>query len=412
MAALVLGYALLARTFAYANITAPMLSVVAGMFVFSSHHINIDAEFVHTIAEITLVIILFHDASTVRIDELRRDPLIPVRLLAIGFPLALLMTYLTSRWMLPELGLAGALLVAASITPTDAGLGAPTVLNPVVPARVRRALNVESGLNDGLATPIVLFALGVLAEHERAPIPGLFGVSTIPVLLALACAVGVGWATAWVMDRSRRKCLSGHRGRQMATLALPILIFGVSELVGANAFIAAFVGGLVFGATSATLVEDRETAVLLETSADLLGFAVWFIFGGLLLVVFADGFRWQWVVLAILALTVLRLVPVALSMVGTGFHWPTIAFLGWFGPRGLATIVFGLLTLEELGSDSPHMQAIAGVLSMTVVLSVFAHGFSAGPLSNAYGDWAEDTGAPVGSEPLHGPLYSRGWHHT
>lgn len=408
MAGLTLCYALLARRLALFNVTAPMLSVLAGMLVFSTSHVDIDAHFVHTMAEITLVLILFHDASTVRSTALRRDPMIAVRLLAIGFPLALLATFAVSYWMMPALGVAGAWLVAAAITPTDAGLGAPTVLNPVVPIRVRRGLNVESGLNDGLATPIVLVALGVLAEHERAPIPGLLGVGTVPVLLALASAVVLGLTAAWLMDRSRERHLSGHRGRQIATLALPVLLFGVAELVGANAFIAAFVGGLIFGAASRTLAEEHETGGLLETASDLLGFVVWFFFGGLLLLVFAAEFNWRWLILAVLALTVLRMLPVALAMLGSGFRWPTIAFLGWFGPRGLATIVFGLLTLNELGQRSPHIEAVNGVLAVTVLISVFAHGFSAGPLSQMYGEWAERNHAPISVEPPEVRIATRG----
>ena len=407
MSALVFCYALTARRLTFVNVTAPMLSILAGLIVFSTRPVEINSDFVHLIAEITLVIILFHDASTVRLSRLRHDPRIAIRLLLIGFPLALLATYLVTRQLLPALGWAGALVIAAAITPTDAGLGAPTVLNPAVPLRVRRGLNVESGLNDGLATPIVLVALGVLAEREDAPIPGLLGIGVVSVLVAVVCSVLLAVAVARIMDWSRRRQLSGRRGRQVAMLVLPGLLFGVAELTGANAFIAAFVGGLVFGAASATLTEEHESAELLETSADLLGFVVWFLFGGLLLRVFDHGVRWQWVVIAVLALTVLRLVPVALAMLGSGFRWPTVAFLGWFGPRGLATIVFGLLALEELGSDSPFIRDLAGPLAVAVLLSVFAHGFSAGPLSVSYGAWAERTNAPINAEPAAQPT-SRG----
>lgn len=408
MAGLIFCYALLARGLTFANVTAPMLSVVAGLIFFSTSNVDINADFVHALAEGTLVIILFHDASTVRINALWHDPGIALRLLVIGFPLALLATFLVSEALLPALGVGGAWLIAAAITPTDAGLGAPTVLNPVVPRRVRRGLNVESGLNDGLATPIVLMALGVLAEHENAPIPGLLGIGVRSVLLALGCSVVLALVAAWCIDRSRERNLNGLRGRQIATLVLPALLFGVAELIGANAFIAAFVGGLAFGAASVSLAEDHATAGLLETSADLLGFVVWFLFGGVLLVVVTAGLKWQYLVIGVLALTVLRVVPVALSMIGTGFHWRTVAFLGWFGPRGLATIVFGLLALEELGPDSPFIHDVAAVMAVTVLLSVFAHGFTAGPLSKAYGKWAEHSGDPISLEPSVEPRSSRG----
>lgn len=408
MSGLILVYALLARRLTYANVTAPMLSVLAGLLVYSQSHFTIDTALVHTIAEFTLVIILFHDASTVKLAMLRHDAGISVRLLAIGFPLALIATFFVTQSMLPTLGVAGAWLLAAAITPTDAGLGAPTVLNPAVPMRVRRGLNVESGLNDGLATPIVLVALAALAAQEGDSVPGLLKIGVIPVMLALAIAVAVGLVAAWSMDRSREHKLSGKRGRAVATLMLPLLLFGLAELFGANAFIAAFVGGLVFGASSITLSEDHTTADLLETAADLLGFVVWFFAGGLLLVVFQGGFEWTWLLLAVLALTVLRIVPVFLSLLGTGFSWQTVAFIGWFGPRGLATIVFGLLAFEELGPDSPVIGPIAGVIALTVLLSVFAHGITAGPLSKAYGDWAERTGDSINDDASVEPMPTRG----
>lgn len=408
MAGLIFCYALLARRLSAAGLTAPMLSIAAGLAFFAASHTDINADFVHALAEITLVIILFHDASTVRINALRHDPGIALRLLVIGFPVALLATFLVSRAFFPALGLGGAWLIAAAITPTDAGLGAPTVLNPVVPLRVRRGLNVESGLNDGLATPIVLVSLSVLAEREDAPIPGLLGIGVTSVLLALGCSVVLALLAAWCIDRSRERNLAGHRGREIATLVLPALLFGVAELIGANAFIAAFVGGLVFGAASASLAQDHATAALLETAADLLGFVVWFLFGGVILVVVTAGIRWQYLAIAVLAVTVLRVVPVALSMIGTGFSWRTVAFLGWFGPRGLATIVFGFLALEELGPDSPFIHDVAAVMTVTVLLSVFAHGFTAGPLSQAYGRWAERSGDPINLEPSVEPVSSRG----
>lgn len=406
MTVLVLVYALLARRLTLFNVTAPMLSLVAGLVIFSGSQFDVNAESVHVIAELTLVLILFHDASTVKLAQLRKDPMIAVRLLLIGFPLALLMTFGVTYAMFGSLGVAGAWLLAAAITPTDAGLGAPTVLNPVVPMRVRRGLNVESGLNDGLATPIVLLSLSAVAAKEDAP--GVLKVGVVPLVLAVVLAIVIGLASAWAMDRSRDHGLSGRRGRAIATLVLPLFLFGVADMTGANAFIAAFVGGLVFGASSITLDDEHETTSLLEVASDLLGFVVWFFAGGILLLVFDAGFEWSWVLLAVLALTVLRILPVFLSLIGTGFKWPTVMFLGWFGPRGLATIVFGLLTLEELGPDSPVLSDIGGVIAFTVLLSVFLHGFSAGPLSQKYGAWAEHTNAPIASEPSVEPMRTRG----
>lgn len=408
MSGLVLVYALLSRRLTAANITAPMLSIIAGVIVYWLLDFRVGTGVVHLIAELTLITVLFHDASTVKLSQLRNDPGIAERLLLIGFPLALLATFLVARGLFPGIGVAGALLLAAAITPTDAGLGAPTVLNPVVPLRARRALNVESGLNDGLATPLVLLALAALAAEEGHTQPTIMQVGVVPVVLAVVSAVSVGLAAAWAMDRTRRAGMSGHRGRTVATLALPLFLFGLADIIGANGFITAFVAGLVFGAASVTLREEPQTSELLEVSSDLLSFVVWFFAGGLLLVVFQAELQWSWLLLAILALTVLRIVPVMVSLIGTGFSWPTVTFMGWFGPRGLATIVFALLAVEELGSDSPVIHAVAGVVSCTIVLSVFAHGMSATPLSTWYGRRVADSADPITQDVSVDAVPSRG----
>jgi len=408
LTALGLVFTLVARRVSAVNLTAPMLSVLAGFIVFAASDLPIDTGAVHVVAELALVVVLFHDASTVKLSKLRQDPGIAVRLLLIGFPLALLATFLLTRGMLPAIGVAGAWLLAASITPTDAGLGAPTVLNPVVPTRIRRGLNVESGLNDGLATPIVMLALATLVTDQGETEASILQVGVVPVVLAVVCATVVALLSAWAMDRSRERHWSTHRGRALATAAVPLLLFGLAEIVGANVFITAFVAGLVFGAASTTLAEEHETSDVIEIAVDLLGFVVWFFAGGILLTVLEVGVQWQWILLAALALTVLRIVPVFLALLGTGFQWPTVLFIGWFGPRGLATIVFGLLAFEELGTDATVMGPVAGVIAFTVLLSVFAHGFSAGPLSRRYGAWAHRTQAPTESTASVEPQPARG----
>ena len=390
IAALAVLYALLAKPLARLNVTAPMLFMVAGAAIFAAvPGLTVDNEVVHILAEVTLVVILFHDASTVRLSALRGDSGVPIRLLAIGFPLALGATFALVGWLLPALGAAGALLIAGAITPTDAGLGAPTILNPLVPLRIRRSLNVESGLNDGLATPVVLFALSALAAEEGVGTGSLFSMALMPVVLALAVALVVALISAKFLDLSASRKWSSASGRSIAVLVLPMVVFGAALAVEANAFIAAFVAGLIFGSASSAYRDEPTMSESLDTGANLIGYVVWFFAGGLVELVFEDGFRWQWIVIALAALTILRIVPVALSLIGTGFRWQTVWFIGWFGPRGLATLVFALLAAEELGEGSPYIQDIAGIVGVTVVLSVFAHGISSGVLARKYGAWAE-----------------------
>lgn len=396
ISALVVVFALVGARLERLNITAPMAFVGAGALLFGLvPALSIESSTVHLLAELCLVVVLFHDASTVQLRALEHDAGVPARLLAIGFPLALVLTFGVALLMFPVLGIAGALLLAASVTPTDAGLGAPTVLNKSVPVRIRRALNVESGLNDGLATPIVLFALSLLATQEGVETPRIIEIAVVPVSLAVVVALVVGAVAAWAVDLSQRTGSSSALGRSVALLAVPLLAFGLASLIEANVLIAAFVAGLVFGAMSKTNRNDPSTSQTLELGSDLLGYVVWFFAGGLIVKVLTTEFRWSWIVAAVGILTVLRMLPVFVSLLGVGFRGPTVWFIGWFGPRGLATIVFALLALDELGADGGVIIDYLGVVAVTVLISVFAHGISAQPLAARYGRWVARVEPPA-----------------
>ena len=410
LAGVLLAWTLVSRWAQGHGVTGPMVFLATGLVLSGFADVSLAPEDARTLAELTLVVVLFHDASTVRLAALRRDPWVAVRLLGIGFPLAIVLTAASTAWLLPAIGLAGAVLVAGAITPTDAGLGAATILDPKVPVRVRRALNVESGLNDGLATPIVLAALAVIVGEAEpgAPLPAVLDIGAIPVLVGIGVGGGVGVLGAVLLDASYGRGLSTTTTRGVVVLTLPLVAFAVAELTDANGFIAAFLAGIAFGRSSRCLEEEPGSGESLEVAADLLGFVMWVVAGGLVAALFLDGFRWQWLVLAIAALTVLRVVPVALALLGTGFAAPTVLFLGWFGPRGLASIVFGLLTLEELGADRALVTDVTGVVGLTVLLSVVLHGATAGPLAGRYGGWVARTHGPIESEPSVEPMPSRG----
>ena len=380
-------YALVSQLLGRYLITAPMAMVVVGALAFHFlEPLDVEGGTVHLLAEIALVLVLFHDASTVNLRSLREDPGPPLRLLLIGFPLAIVVTTGVSAWLLPGIGIYGALLLAAAVTPTDAGLGAPTVLNPSVPVRVRRMLNVESGLNDGLATPIVSFALTVLASQAGDSVPSLIDFAVAPLLLGLLVGIVGAVIVAVLVRLARSHKWASEQTVAIAVLTTPLMLFLVADLAGGNVFIAAFVGGLAFGGALAA-GQDDNSSQLLETGADIVGWLVWFFAGGLGIEFLLHGLTWQAVVLAVLALTVLRIGPVALCLVGTHFNWRTVLFVGWFGPRGLATVVFSLLILEELGEENPVVAPVLGPLVVAVFISVFAHGFSATPLAERYGRW-------------------------
>ena len=395
-AVLVLGFSAVAAALGRRLITAPLAFVAIGAvlgFALGPGEGSVP-EGVKLVAEVTLVLILFHDAAQVRPREIGSDGGLYARLLLIGFPLTILLGYLSARALFPDLPVMMALLLAAALAPTDAGLGAPTVLNPVVPTRIRRALNVESGLNDGLATPVVLFAIAVIAGEEGlAPRESLTD-ALVELSLGVIAGVALGAAGGALLGWSRGRRMSTAASRTLGVLMIPLLAYGTALLMSGNGFVAAFVSGTAF-AGSARWIHEEETALLgAEELSDLLGYAVWLVLGLVAVPLVWREAGWREVLFAVLALTVIRMLPVALSLIGTGMRPQTVAFIGWFGPRGLASVVFALIALESLDVDDP-LRVVLATMSLTVVLSVIAHGFSAQPLATRYGAWVTRTAPPA-----------------
>jgi NhaP-type Na+/H+ or K+/H+ antiporter len=396
MLASIAGVSMLGKSCDHYNISPPMVYILFGILTEVILH-SAGLSFVNDsdsriivllIAELTLVIVLFHDASTVNIKELQLT--LPLRLLVIGLPITLTVMYFISRALFPDIGFSGALLIAAALTPTDAGLGAPTILNPKVPSRVRQALNVESGINDGLITPVVLIAIAGLEEHADEGAPNIPKVALIPISIALALAVVIGPFYAWLLDRSVKDDLSTQGGRELSLVMIPLLLYSLSVMTGANAFITAFLAGGIFGYFSDAHHKNHDLSEMLESVTDFLSGAAWFLAGEILVATFYDtGFHWQWAAIAFLALVPCRMIPVYFSLLGTDLDTYSKGFIGWFGPRGLATVIFALLAEEDFelskGNVSEErmelLNEILGALLFTVTISVFAHGVSAAPLA-------------------------------
>jgi NhaP-type Na+/H+ or K+/H+ antiporter len=336
---------------------------------------------VRLLAELTLVLVLFSDAARVRFAELRGDAGVYVRLLVVALPLAMLFgTGLAAVLFTGPLDIWLLVLVGAALAPTDAALGTLVVTNPAVPSRIRRALNVESGLNDGLATPVVLAAIAGFAAVEE--VAGATGVAQVLISLALGLLVGlvVGGAGGWLIRVAERRGWIDENFGGPAILALALLGYAVALLLDGNGFVAAFVSGLAF--RNACGRQSKREVAYTEQSGGALSLVVWLLFGAVVLPVTVENLDWRVVVFAVLSLTVARMLAVALAMIGGGFRPVTVAFLGWFGPRGLASVIFALLAVEELGSAASEAVAFIGA---TVLLSVVAHGASAKPLANRYG---------------------------
>lgn len=366
---------------ARADLSTPFIFVAAGLVyteVLDVLHLSVEHELIKFVAEVTLVWVLFADATRVKGSQLRRDAGLYARLLGIGLPLTIGLGTLAAVVLL-ELSPWPALLVAAALAPTDAALGAAVMSDRSVPRRVRRAINVESGLNDGIVTPVVLLAIAGVAETE-----GIHGVedpsrAIVSLTIGLVVGAAIGAASGALFRTAKRQGWLTVQAAGPAVLALALAAYSCSALLEANGFVAAFVGGLVFGNVAGREADNEVHFV--EQTAGLASVVSWLIFGSVILPTVVDHLDWQTALYAVLSLTVIRMVPVALALLGAGLDRPTIGFIGWFGPRGLASIIFALLALEELQATADKLVAVIG---LTVALSVICHGFSAAPLSRRY----------------------------
>jgi NhaP-type Na+/H+ or K+/H+ antiporter len=387
VALLVAAYALIAARLERLSISSAFAFVVIGIVLsedfFGILVLNPEAESVKLVAEITLALVLFGDASSVDFQGLRRDAGPVIRLLVPGLLLTIVFGTVLALGLFPGITLGLALLIGAALAPTDAALGQPVITDQRVPARIRRILNVESGLNDGIATPFVYLALG-LATAEATGSEGWISDALLEGTIGAAAGIVVGAVGGWLLLAADRRELASPSSRQLAVLALSIGSYLVALALGGNGFIAAFVGGLAFGVTTRQRAEDA--VAFTETQGSLLAIIVWTIFGitvgGSLI---AGGLDLPAIAYAVLSLTVVRMVPVALALLGCRFQPATVAFIGWFGPRGLASIVFLIIALEGLHSAGQETDVLVATIGWTVLLSVVLHGLTAVPLARRYG---------------------------
>jgi sodium/hydrogen antiporter len=367
------------------DITAPMVFVLLGLVATNGAvalmHVNLRSSDVRTLAEVTLALVLFADASRVNAKTLRAEAGLPTRLLGIGLPFTIGLGTAAAFGLFPGAGVWVAATIGAIVAPTDAALGASIMQDERVPVAVRRALNVESGLNDGIATPFVnLFLAGALTT-EAVHSAGV-GQAAVDLIGGAALGAAVGLLGAILMGTANRAGWSAPEFRPLSILALALFAYAIALLAGVNGFVAAFVAGLAFG----TVVAEDKMLGFAEEAGTLMSLLVWFFFGAVMLVPGFEAASWRDVVFALLALTVIRMVPVALALAGSGCDRSTVAFIGWFGPRGLASVVFGLIATDSLLDPDAHL--VLGAVTVTVSMSVVLHGVSASPLAQRYGQAA------------------------
>src|SRR3954453_21180740 len=384
-----LGVAAVSGRLSGTPITPAILFVAFGLLVGPEVLDGIDLSSsgatVRGLAEVTLALVLFSDASRIDLGALRRTVGVPVRLLAIGLPLTIALGAAAAA-VFGELSIEEAVILAVVLAPTDAALGQAVVTEPRVPQRIRQGLNVESGLNDGICVPL-LFAAVAIADVESE----ISGGRSPGTLLLEEIGYGVlggvvaGLLIAAIVREAGRRDLITATWRQVVPAAGAGLAYGIASALDGSGFIAAFVAGMVF--RLALRRDPEELNQLTEELGSVLNGVTFVLFGAILLEPTLAELTWQLALYALLSLTVVRMIPVAIAMWGSHARLPTLGFVGWFGPRGLASIVFAVIVVEE--SNLPHETLIVQAIYLTVGLSVLAHGLSAAPLADRYARWYE-----------------------
>ena len=385
IAAVAFGFGLISSKFNSSLITPPMVFTAIGVmasFLLSEMLGEFDAiSVLEIVAEITLVIVLFTDASRIRLPLLIRQYQIPLRLLGVGLPLTVVFGTIVAKLIVPEFSIWEAGLLAAILAPTDAALGQAVVSSKKIPLRIRQSLNVESGLNDGIVLPMVmLFAVLASSVAEGGEERNWLTYWILQVTLGPLTGIVVGLGGGYLLKLSSKVGWLSDQFQQLSGIALAIIAWAGALQIGGNGFIAAFVAGMAISVYSDSIGEAMRDFG--ETEGQLLSLTTFLLFGAVLVVPAVEAFTIECLVYAVLSLTLIRMIPVALSLLGTGMNKSTFWFLGWFGPRGLASLLFGLLVVGEF--EFPHGETILSFVVATVLLSMVAHGLTATPGAALY----------------------------
>ena len=399
-------YSLLSHRLERTIITGPMIFTAAGILMYfalpAQAAVTFELKPVLRLTEVALAVVLFTDGTRIRVSELIGSAQLPGRLLVIGMPLIILAGTVLAALMFTELSIWEAAILGAILAPTDAGLGHAVMSSKRVPVRIRQALNVEAGLNDGLAIPFLMLFVALARADQTLAQQSWFVYLAQEVGLGVLYGGLLGLVGGWLMGQaSKRKWMSAAM-QQLALLSIAVLSWAIIEVSAGNSFIGAFVVGLVvkIGYESA----GEQMVEFSEVWGQLLNLYVFAVFGALVGSVLGN-FNARVVLYAVLSLTIVRLLPVGISLVGARLHWSSVLFMGWFGPRGLASIVLGLIYLKQEANLAGESLISLAVMA-TVLLSVVAHGISAAPAINVYAKQVErmDADAPERQDAVRMPV--------
>ncbi len=381
---LILLYGIFAKKIEQTPISGPIIFLVVGLIIgpmgLDLLGQGFDISSYKLLAELALALVLFTDASKTDFSTLRSNIALPTRLLLIGLPLTIILGYVTGKFFFPELTWIELALLASVLAPTDAALGEPVVNNKSVPAKIRSSLNVESGLNDGIVVPIVFLLLAMYSaqnsEVSNADAITLF-IEEIGIGILVGAAIAFG-ASKLIILSLKRQWLE-ESWRPMLIIAIAISCFTLAQGIHGSGFIAAYIGGLVFGKVASTQKIQFINAA--EGTGKILTYLVWVIFGAVIITKYFSYFSWEIIIYSLLSLTVIRMLPVLLSLIKSGLSFKESLFIAWFGPRGLASIVFVIIVMDV---NIEHENTFVLTAVCTIFFSVIAHGFTASPMANRF----------------------------
>jgi NhaP-type Na+/H+ or K+/H+ antiporter len=362
-------------------LSGPLLFTGAGFLlgpgVLGWLKLNVSTEWVRALAEAALAMVLFSDAAHANFRAVLGAIGLPERLLLIGLPLTILLGFGLAWLMFPSIAVLEVALLAAMLAPTDAALGKPVVANKSVPENVREALNLESGLNDGICVPVIVILLGfaVGAQVEHSTLHHILFVIGEEIGIGLIAGIGVTFGAVALLRAAHARGWITEEWLGIPAIATATACFAAAQALGGSGFIACFTGGLVVSWLNPPRRHDLLGGV--EIAGETLALLTWAVFGAVIVAPLLARFSWLAVLYAVLSLTLIRMLPVWLCLTGTGMTAASKLFIGWFGPRGLASVVFAIIVLQE---KLPGNDLLMTVTGYTVLLSILAHGLSATPL--------------------------------
>ena len=374
-------YGLISKKIDSSYISGPIIFLAFGILVgpygLGVFKLAEGSSMIKNLAEFTLALILFTDASMAKVEVIKHNLNIPRRLLLVGLPLTIVLGFIGAYYLFYDFSWVEAAILAVILAPTDAALGKAVVTNPKIPGKVRESLNIESGLNDGICVPFLLlcFAFAIESKSGLEIITNGYFIRAIGI--GVAVGLGLAYTGVYFIKQFYRKGWIGASMQQVIVISLTFSIFSLAQFLGGSAFIACFVGGLVFGIQAREL--KKKLVLAAEGVGDTMALITWVVFGALIIARIFNNIDLAIIIYALLSLTVIRMLPVFLALAGLNIEAKTRLFIGWFGPRGLASIVFVVMALEL---DLPHENTIISVVACTIVFSILLHGLSAKVLIN------------------------------